>query len=104
MVVGKPTRYDMLKCRLASAAQHSISFSVIFAAFIMLYMGIPAIRRLWSLHSALKWRRKLMQFGKVALFASKAIKSMQGGVYFFLKKSRKGEYGVKKKLHKTLIF
>ena len=51
MVVGKETRYDMLKCRLASATQNSISFSVILAAFILLYMGIPAIRRLWSPHA-----------------------------------------------------
>ena len=48
MVVGKPTRYDMLKCRLASATQNSISFSVILAAILMLYLGIPAIKRFWS--------------------------------------------------------
>lgn len=45
MINDRETRYDMLKCRLASATQNSVSLAIMVGALVFLVMGIPAIRR-----------------------------------------------------------
>ena len=45
MVNDRETRFDMLKCRLASATQNSVSLITTLGAIAFLIMGVPVIRR-----------------------------------------------------------
>ena len=45
MVNDRETRFDMLKCRLASATQTSVSLVTTLGALLFLILGVPAARR-----------------------------------------------------------
>jgi len=45
MITNRETRYDMLKCRLASATQNTVSLATTIGAILMLFVGVPALRR-----------------------------------------------------------
>ena len=45
MVKDRETRFDMLKCRLASATKHGLDSLTILVSFLLVFFGIPLIRR-----------------------------------------------------------
>jgi hypothetical protein len=45
MVKDRETRFDMLKCRLASAARHGLDLVTVLVSLAVLFFGIPMIRR-----------------------------------------------------------
>ena len=45
MVKDRETRFDMLKCRLASATKHGLDLITVLVSIFVLVFGVPMIRR-----------------------------------------------------------